>query len=224
MSDCELHELNISALLDGELEGKALLPLLDHLTHCPHCRAFYDDARELETLVARLSAPAPLVAPVDDRERQVAGPAVQQAAGPAAWEAAGPAVWHRIFQPPTWAWAAAAFLLVAIGFTGGHLANRLPQVSAPLPGTPVEITLGENRGAMDQERFVALTLELLRADPGYHREMLHVLQQVQPTEQNEELVPLFASSLSREDHLRDDSAEGLGETRRPSEESGQAIE
>ncbi len=41
-------EINISALLDGELEPEELLPTLDHLSVNKECREFYIEARELQ--------------------------------------------------------------------------------------------------------------------------------------------------------------------------------
>jgi hypothetical protein len=220
MSGCELHEVNISALLDGELEPQALLPLLDHLGSCPRCRAFYEDARELGRLAAAL--PVSETAPAPHAPAAAAPPPARERAGTVAPAARG--AWRRLFQPPVWAWGAAALLLLAIGFAGGHLAHGLPELSAPPSDAPVEITLGEDRGVMDQERFVALTIELLRADPRYHREMLQVLQQVQPTEQNEELVPLFAASISPDDHVRSTSAEGEGDIPEASRRTRRGLE
>jgi len=219
MSGCELHEVNISALLDGELEPEAWLPLLDHLTRCPRCRAFYESARQLETLAAHCPGALPLSGSSPDRPAASAAPPTRPRAS------AGPTgAWRRLFRPPAWAWAAAALLLVAIGFSSGLLVRTLPQFEMPSPETPVAITLGERPEGMDQERFIALTIELLQADPSYHREMLRVLRQVQPTQQNDELVPLFASNLAPTDHVRTTSIEDPSEQRGPAERPPRGIE
>jgi hypothetical protein len=74
-----------------------------------------------------------------------------------------------------WAMRLAAAVLLVAGLWGG-----LAAVSALRPaGEPIEITLGEDSGRMSEERFVDLTVELLRADSRYHQEMLQVLTAVE---------------------------------------------
>jgi len=158
--------MSISALADGELPAEDLLPALDHLAECPSCLAFY---RDLRALAAALPAAA-----------------AEQADPLTATGEAPEEIWHRIeaaavpalsrpgrVQP--WAMRlAAAFLLVA-GLSGALAAAR--SVLRPA-GAPIEITLGEDRGRMTEQRFVDLTVELLRADSRYHQEMLQVLTAV----------------------------------------------
>ena len=171
MSDCETCEMSISALADGELPREDLLPALDHLAECPSCQAFYRDVRALAaTLPAgaagspddsrRLSASAPGEAPEEIWRR------IEVAAAPAL---------SRTGRIRPWAMRLAAAVLLVAGLWGALAVVR----SALRPaGEPIEVTLGEDRGRMTKQRFVDLTVELLRADPVYRQEMLQVLTTV----------------------------------------------
>ena len=161
MSDCETYEMSISALADGELPAEELLPTLDHLAECPSCQAFYRDVRALAAALPAGAAPAP--APAEAPEE--------------VWrriEAAAPAL-ARTGRARPWALRLAAAVLLVAGLWGALAAAR--SVLRP-PGAPIEVTLGEDRGRMTEQRFVDLTVELLRADSRYHQEMLQVLNTV----------------------------------------------
>jgi len=166
MSDCETYEMSISALADGELPAEDLLPTLDHLAECPSCLAFY---RDLRALAAALPAAAaeradPLTAPGEAPEE--VWRRIEAAAAPAL---------PRTGRVRPWAMRLAAAFLLVVGLWGALAAVR--SVLGPA-GAPIEITLGEDRGRMTEQRFVDLTVELLRADSRYHQEMLQVLTAV----------------------------------------------
>lgn len=164
MSDCETYEMSISALADGELPAEDLLPILDHLVECSSCQAFYRDVRALAAALpsdpAAGSAPGEAPEEIWRRIEREAVPVLSRTATVRPW-----AMPMRI---------AAAVLLVA-GLWGAFVA-----VSSTLQpaGEPIEITLGEDGGRMTEQRFVDLTVELLRADSRYHQEMLQVLTAV----------------------------------------------
>ena len=162
MSDCETYEMSISALADGELPREELLPTLDHLAACPACLAFYRDVRSLAAALPdpqQLSAPAPEEAPEEVWRR------IEVAAAPAL---------SRQGRLQPWAMRLAAALVLVASLWGA-----LAALSTLRPaGEPIEITLGEDRGRMTEQRFVDLTVELLRADSRYHQEMLQVLNTV----------------------------------------------
>lgn len=167
MSDCETCEMSISALVDGELPTEDLLPALDHLAECSSCQAFYRDARAL-------AASLPIETSADPRL-------------PASTPAEAPEeIWHRIEREAApalarpgrtrpWAMRLAAAVLLVAGLWGALAVARLALRPA---GEPIEITLEEDRGRMTEQRFVNLTVELLRADSRYHQEMLQVLTAV----------------------------------------------
>lgn len=151
MSDCETCEMSISALTDGELPAEDLLPTLDHLAECPSCRAFY---RDLRALAAAL--------PPEEVWRRI-----EVAAAPGL---------SRTGRARPWAMRLAAALLLVAGLGGALAFVRFGLHPA---GEPIEVTLGEDRGRMTEQRFVDLTVELLRADSRYHQEMLQVLTAVE---------------------------------------------
>ncbi len=158
-------EANLSALIDGELELNQILPTLDHLVENPQCRKFYREARELQS---RLGAGAFID---EDTELETS-----------TWNKIEnriePSKSARIYNfvsrnSPIWAAAAAIILVVGL-WSGGFL--KLVGLQPKSDG--VTIQLEENQGAMDEERFVELTSELLRADRRYHRKMLDVMEAV----------------------------------------------
>ncbi len=165
MSDCEIYEMSISALADGELPKEDLLPTLDHLASCPACLAFYRDVRSLAAALPdpqQLSEPAPEEAPEEVWRR------IEVAAAPSLARTE-----RGRLQP--WTMRLAAAIVLVAGLWGA-----LAALSALQPaGAPIEVTLGEDGGRMTEERFVDLTVELLRADPRYHQEMLQVLTAVE---------------------------------------------
>lgn len=162
MSDCESYEMSLSALADGELPAEDLLPTLDHLAECPSCQVFYRDLRALAAALPgsdprRLAASAPAEAPEEIWRR------IETEAAPAL---------SRTGRARPWAMRLAAALLLVAGLWAAFAAVR----STPSPAEePLEITLGEDRGRMTEQRFLDLTVELLRADDRYHQEMFQVL-------------------------------------------------
>jgi predicted anti-sigma-YlaC factor YlaD len=78
VASCEETREQLSAHLDGELEGRAAKRVLRHLARCPHCRELLRSlARAVDGLrtlgQARVPAPAPSVADsVVDRIRHEA--------------------------------------------------------------------------------------------------------------------------------------------------------
>lgn len=150
MSNCETYEASISALADGELPKNELLPTLDHLAECASCQAFYRDVRALAAAL-----------PVEAIWRRI-----EEEAAPA---------FRRREQSRRWPMRLAATVLLVAGLWGALAAVRLAQRPA---GEPIEITLEEDRGRMTEQRFLDLTIELLRADSRYHQEMLQVLNAV----------------------------------------------
>lgn len=163
MSDCETYEMSISVLADGELPAEDLLPTLDHLAACPSCQAFYRDVRALAAAL-----------PADAVAASASGEAPEEI-----WrriEAAAAPALSRTERARPWAMRLAAALLLVAGLWGALAAVR--SVLRPA-GEPIEITLGDDRGRMTEQRFVDLTVELLRADSRYHQEMLQVLTAVE---------------------------------------------
>ncbi len=169
MTNCELHELQISALLDGEADLHEQKAALDHMLSCGDCRRFYEEARGLQELVDDLPlapSPEPTVADLPRRGRVIPT------------------------GLPIWAQAAAILLVLALGLAIGFGAGgrALPERSAeefalPSGEQTIELRLASEAGSMSEARFTSLALDLLRADTRYQRKMFEILRILEPGEQ-----------------------------------------
>jgi hypothetical protein len=195
MSNCETCEMSLSALADGELSPEDLLPTLDHLVECPGCQAFYRDLRALAAALPdsqRLSASTPGEAPEEVWRR------IEVAAAPAFSQTG------RTGRIRPWAMRLAAAVLLVAGLWGA-----LAAVSVLRPaGEPIEITLGEDRGRMTEQRFVDLIVELLRADSRYHQEMFQVLTAVVERGGRQETPADYDAPLPERDDESDNWSHG----------------
>lgn len=117
MKDCEAMQEQLSALLDGELDGEETRQVRAHLARCPDCRAFYTAMQELSGLLEPEAPPAALHAGImarfDQRERVLAR---QKRLG-------------RL--RPLFSLAAAAAILVGTVLTLGRSALHFGKSSAP---------------------------------------------------------------------------------------------
>lgn len=155
MNHCELCELEMSAVMDGEVDARALTAALDHMVDCPACRDFYRSARAVDAVVTEGKA-----SPPPERVwRRIEA------------EARGGVIPFPARRAVAWAARVAAVGLVAVGLWA---VGVLHVPSLPI-GDQVEVQLESDRGAMDNERFVKLTTELLRSDRRYHRKMMEIL-------------------------------------------------
>ncbi len=74
---CEHHQVQLSALLDDQIEPRDMRAALDHVLDCPECARFYREARGLQLIVERIepvaaagSAGEPGVAPATSRANE----------------------------------------------------------------------------------------------------------------------------------------------------------
>jgi len=101
---------------------------------------------------------------------------------------------------PAWAWSLAAVLIVALGLVAFTPGGGVRRALEPGGEYPVTIRLEEEKGQMNDLRFLDLTTELLRADRRYHQEMFQVLAQLgEPAVAREEPAPIAAASSDRGD-------------------------
>lgn len=161
MGRCELCEIEISALLDGESPDEVLLPLLDHLAECAGCRGFYQRARHLDEAVAGLRGHRAETAP------------------PALWQeierAAGLAPRRALPRWPARLAQIAAGVLLVFGLWA---AAGAPSERGRTPER-LEVVLGQDAGQMSETRFAQIVVDVLRADRRYHRKMLEVMTAVE---------------------------------------------
>lgn len=178
---CHFQELAISTLVDGELATAELMPTLDHLVRCAACRAFYRRARDLDTAVSQQG--------LTEHQHGLAEQSAEEE-----HEAPPEALWERIAAASTpatprrfearWLPQIAAALLLAFGLWAVQ-AYEGPRAESNLEG--IELVLGEDGGAMTEQRFVALTAEVLRADRRYRELMLAVMRSVDEADSGREV-------------------------------------
>ncbi|MFP3940108.1 MAG: anti-sigma factor family protein [Thermoanaerobaculia bacterium] len=160
---CDLHQADLSALLDGELGAGEAVAAVDHLADCGACRDYWRSARDLQAATAPGAATEPT--PPADGWRRIEA-AVEKD--------------HRR-SSRAWAWRVAAVLAVGIGLLVALRPGPRPGSPGgfrldPIPGDVIEVQAGTQ--PMSERRFVEVTTELLRADPAYHLKMLEVMRQV----------------------------------------------
>ena len=155
-------EIEISTLLDGELSGEEMRLAVDALVERDDLRQYWKQSRQLDRNLhlRRGGETEPVSDEVWNRIERQAG--------------LGRA---RVISMPrmtTRAWAAAAslFLIIRLSAVG------VWQLPSPAGATEKTVQLGSNEGNMTEERFLALTTELLQADSRYHRKMLEVMEVV----------------------------------------------
>jgi hypothetical protein len=184
----ESWEIEISALLDGEIEPARILPLIDALAENAQLRRFYRRARGLDTALMASSLggetePAP--AALWDRIRESAHPHEE---GRRSWRDglgrwSGTARPPRVIRVPAWTLGAAAAVFAALlawkADPGMSTRLRIGPGAAVEPGVPIEIAVGDRPESMTDRRFALLTAELLQADPRYQRKMLHVMEEIE---------------------------------------------
>ncbi len=164
MNSNDNHETNLSALLDGELQGEELLRGVDALVEDPELRDFWRSARSLQKGLAQNGL-------AESREPLPEG--MWEKIESRAKSSRSARVYQLFAQPRAWAAAASIVLLLGLGALG--LFHELTPTSAG--ARTVELASAE--GQMTEERFIELTLELLQSDPRYHRKMFQVMKTVQ---------------------------------------------
>ena len=163
MASCDEHEVNVSALLDGELHGDDVLQCVDHLLTCRECRRLYGDARGMEDLLAAAQAYSHVsgeTAQLWDKAQKTAPPPSRVAI---------------LRVAPPWAWRIAATLVAAtaLWLFGASRLSRGPDQD-----TTIHVQVGARPELMNEDRFVDVTRELLESDRRYRRKMLEILTAV----------------------------------------------
>jgi len=165
MKRCDEYEVELSAMLDGETDPATAVELLDHVSECSSCRGFYRELRSFQSLVDDMS-PAIEV-----------GPAVEAAS------AGRPRRWFGwLGAPPRLAWGAAAVVVVAFGLWAAGSFDRGGESTLDLQSGTVTIELEGDKLSVDDERFVELASEILKADKRYQYQMYVILDQVRQNE------------------------------------------
>ncbi|MEZ4648554.1 MAG: hypothetical protein R3E97_07155 [Candidatus Eisenbacteria bacterium] len=161
--------LELSALLDGELDREERTAILDRLATDGECRNVYLEMRRMEEVVRSAELPGTLPGRIWRTIQTRVGMTPRRSRERA---------WLRPVAVPMWAMSAAAVLVLTLLLWGNVPTVTPPSALRPQPGVTIQVGLGEDKASMDDERFVELTTELLRADRRYHRKMLEVMQEV----------------------------------------------
>ncbi len=169
MTRCERFEIDTSALIDGELTPSATLATVDHLLACPSCAELYRAGRRLDSALeaARDSGRAGEL-PAGLWER------IESAGSPVSDDAPVTVMRPRR-RLPRWLLQAAA-VLVVVG--AGWWAGRSWPEPRPADDGVLQVVVEGDRGSMDDQRFIQLATELLRADRRYHVKMEEIMAAV----------------------------------------------
>jgi negative regulator of sigma E activity len=157
MHACDEYQMKVSAMMDGELPAEEIEGTVRHLAACEECMQEFKVFQKLQHRV----------------NRELAQPSVS----PQAWEAirrrateAPKTIFIPFKSPAVRIAAMAAAVILCFGL--GYLMNQ-PSTILQDPNAP--IVLASQPGQMTDDKFLALTRELLTADPEYHQKMYMIL-------------------------------------------------
>ena len=152
MKTCKQHEIELSAMLDGESDPATAVALMDHISHCIACRDFYRELRSFQSLV-------------DDMAKvTLAEPARRR--------------WSWAFPVPRLVWGAAAAVVIAVG---SYAAGTMQLVGGD-NGDMFTIERTEGESSVDEDRFVELASEVLRSDRRYQQQLFQILGEIETNE------------------------------------------
>ena len=163
MKSCEEYQMDLSAMLDCELESSAIADTVEHLAKCETCLAVFEKFKflqhKIDIMIERPEAPAEIWSAIEKEVPKEKKPVVIP------------------FVNLALKIVAAAAVLILM-FTLGYNFRKQP-ITAEIIDQNTPIVLASDRGNMTDERFRALTREILSADPDYIRKMyiiLHTLE------------------------------------------------
>jgi hypothetical protein len=156
MRSCKEYEIELSAMLDGESDPATAVALMDHISQCDSCRGFYQELRSFQSLVDDMPQAVKENKPSPDSRRRR---------------------WSWVFPVPRWAWGAAAALVIAVG---SYAAGSLEILDFAGDGAYVESFAGE--GGVEDEQFVELASDVLRADRRHQQQLYRLLGEIETNE------------------------------------------
>jgi hypothetical protein len=153
----EQYEINLSAIVDGELSGEELKLTIDALVKDEELRNFWGECRYLEKGITE-STQEKINLPESgwndiEKKSGLNKPKI-----------------FRLNSVPSGAWVAAASVVILVIFA---VVGVLDTSFLTQPGVDtIDLAQGNE---MSDDRFLNLTKELLQADSKYHRQMYEVL-------------------------------------------------
>lgn len=157
MKSCEEYQVNISAMLDGELRGEELSDTIKHLAQCQDCMAVLKSFGSLQDRVGADSVPPPVPGNAWREISEKTSPKQKAVSLP--------------FRPRVFKVIGIAAAFVFCFGMGYFMRNSV----VPAVNYNVPIVLASDRGQMSEAQFLSLTRDLLTADPEYHRRMYQIL-------------------------------------------------
>lgn len=168
MTFCDDYEIELSALLDGESNAAMALKLVEHVASCSACSTFVRELRSTQACVDSLR-----MVPESELESKATLPVDRKST-------------RMLRLRPQWAIGLAALLIITVSFWFGTDIGVPSGFTNDLRDGELVIRLGEDKGRMSNERFVALVSELLRADRRYQNEMYMVLDEITQNSMSDE--------------------------------------
>lgn len=164
MRDCEYYQMNLSAMLDGELHGTELSETVKHLSECSNCMREFERFQKLQVKVDEVYQPEPLRQglwmDIQAKSQSERGQKHKSKAKILSFKSP----WVRIIS------AAALFLIIfGLGYYFGKPSTAIIQNNTP-------IVLASSAGEMGEDRFMQITRELLTSDRKYHLQMYLILR------------------------------------------------
>ena len=159
MNNCEEYQVNISAMLDGELQGRELAETVNHLAECDECMAVFRSFQALQTRI----------------DTEIEPPEVPEGI----WDGIES---EAVYKPKTVKLRSHIYTIIGIAaalFFFAALGYYIQQPAIPVIDKNAPIVLAGHKGRMTEERFLELTRELLTADSKYHRKMYYILSTLQ---------------------------------------------
>ena len=188
--DCEHYQMNISAMLDGELSGSELAETVEHLAQCETCRKEMERFRRMQELVdgeyVEEAVPRNVWKNIERISKAEKKPAVIG------------------FKDNVYKIIAAAAVLIII-FGAGYFFGRPGTVLMQDGQSLINLASQPQTQQMNDDRFIDITRELLNSDPRYQVKMYMILHSL--FDQNIEggFVPMRNEDMNESD-------EGMNET------------
>lgn len=190
----ELKEIEVSELLDGQVQGEELLCVIDMLLADDEARDFYLSSRALDKRLAEVRLQEP--------EKPMPNNLWNGIARQVGLQNATILPFSRAAQPFM---AAAALVVVAVAL--GFLAFMAPQ-EVITSDQEVVVNLEANPEGLDDREFVRLTRQLLESDRKYHQKMYEIMRIVNTD--NELYLPFEADGETENREVLQEAGEEAG--------------
>lgn len=163
---CRDFEVELSALMDGALQGDDLLDTCDHLAKCEACRGFYLNARLLDKRLVEMGAPhTEQMMPGRLWNRISRGSGLRRGIS---WISGQTLLWGSL--------AAAALILLGMGLWFFRaLDDDVPDAEL---GRVLQVNMNASLSPMNDHRFLLMVKELLEADKKYQTKMVEIIQEL----------------------------------------------